>query len=392
MAARSDAGHATDTAWRERAERAEVRADALNRAAAAVAAELDVDRVLQLIVDEVRRLVDARQAALGIANRSGAIELFITSGISAEARRRIGPLPVGRGLLGALIREGRSIRLASVSDDPRSVGVPRHHFAITSFLGVPVPVRGRPMGNLYLTNKHGGEFTADDQELVERFALHAGIAIDNARLLDQVQRLAVMEERDRIGRELHDSVIQRLYGVSLSLEDVPDLVPEDPEDARRRVDGAIEALHGAIAEMRGFIYGLRPALLAPADLRRSLADLAEEAERGRLQRVDVELAEVALPSEVASELVAITREALSNVTRHAGATRASVRLMDLGDRVRLRVTDDGRGFDARGRRSHGHHGLSNIRDRATALGGRVTVRSRPGAGTVVTVDLPTDRD
>jgi signal transduction histidine kinase len=382
----------TDTDWRRRAERAEVRAAALNRAAAAVAAEHDVDRVLQLIVDEVRQLVDARQAALGITNRSGAIETFITSGISAATRRRIGPLPVGRGLLGALIREGKSIRLASVADDPRSVGVPPHHFAISSFLGVAVPVRGRPMGNLYLTNKVSGEFTSDDQDLVERFALHAGIAIDNARLLDQVQRLAVMEERDRIGRELHDSVIQQLYGVSLSLEDVPELVPEDPEDARRRVDEAIESLHGAIAEMREFVYGLRPALLAPADLRRSLADLAEEAERGRLQQVDTYLAEVALPPDVAAELVAITREALSNVTRHSEATEASVRLMDFGDRVRLRIVDNGRGFDARGRRGAGHHGVANIRDRAAGLGGRATVRSRPGEGTTVTVDIPVDQE
>jgi signal transduction histidine kinase len=381
----------TDAGWRERARQAERRAAALEKALAAVAAELDLDRVLQLIVDQVRVLSRARYAALGLMSRDGTIETFITSGISAAARARIGALPTGHGLLGALIREGRSIRVADVNRDRRSAGVPPHHFGVRSFLGVPVLVRGRAVGNLYLANRRDGQpFSAADQELVERFALHAGIAIDNARLLDEVQRLAVVDERARIGRELHDSVIQRLYGVSLSLEDVPDLVPGDPDDARRRVDTAIDALHLAIVDLREFIYDLRPSLTAPADLRRSLTALGEEVERRGAITVDTRIDEVPLSSHAATELVAIARELLSNVTRHAGAARATVRLSVAGDRVRLRVTDDGRGFDPRGRRASQQRGLANVRDRSTALGGRVTIRSRPGSGTVVTVSVPAD--
>jgi NarL family two-component system sensor histidine kinase LiaS len=179
--------------------------------------------------------------------------------------------------------------------------------------------------------------------------------------------------------------------VSLSLEDVPELVPEVPDAARRRVDDAIDALHASIAEMRAFIYGLRP--LPPAgDLRRALLAVAEETERRGLPVATDEVAQVNLPPEVAADLVAIAREALSNATRHAGAAQASLRLMDFGDRVRLRVTDDGRGFDTRGRRARDQHGLSNIRDRAAALGGRATLRSRPGQGTVITVDIPVELD
>jgi signal transduction histidine kinase len=378
--------------WEARARRAERRVAALDRALAAVAAELDLGRVLQLIVDQVRTLSGARYAALGLMGTEGGIEIFLTSGLTRAAHERIGPLPTGRGLVGALIAEGRTIRLAEASRDPRSIGVPPHHFPVHAFLGVPIRVRGRVVGNLYLANKRGAApFTAADQDLIERFALHAGIAIDNARLLDQVQRLAIVEERDRIGRELHDSVIQRLYGVSLSLEDVPELVPEDPDAARRRVDDAIDALHASIAEMRAFIYGLRP-LPPPGDLRRALLAVAEETERRGLPVATDEVAQVNLPPEVAADLVAIAREALSNATRHAGAAQASLRLMDFGDRVRLRVTDDGRGFDARGRRSRDQHGLSNIRDRAAALGGRATLRSRPGEGTVITIDIPVELD
>jgi signal transduction histidine kinase len=323
--------------------------------------------------------------------RGGTIETFITSGISAGARARIGALPTGHGLLGTLIREGRSIRVGDVGRDPRSAGVPPHHFEVRGFLGVPVLVRGRAVGNLYLANRRDGRpFSAADQALVERFALHAGIAIDNARLLDEVQRLAVMDERERIGRELHDSVIQRLYGVSLSLEDVPELVPEDPVDARRRVDDAIDALHGAIIEMRNFIYALRPVIPAPDDLRRTLTGLGEETERRAEITVETRVDDVPLSSHAASELVAITRELLSNVTRHSGGTHATVRVSVAGDRVRLRVADDGHGFDPRGRRGSEQRGLANIRDRATALGGRITIRSGSGTGTVVTVSVPAE--
>jgi signal transduction histidine kinase len=256
---------------------------------------------------------------------------------------------------------------------------------------VPVTVRGRAVGSLYLANKRGGgSFTADDQDVVERFALHAGIAIDNARLLAQAQRLAVVEERERIGRDLHDSVIQRLYGLSLSLEDVPDLMVEAPAEARQRVDRAIDALHATIGEIRVFIYDLRPTLPAGGDLRRSLAELADEIERAADTPIDLDIDDVRLEVDVASEVVAIAREALSNVARHAAATRAWVALDLRGERVRLVIGDDGRGFEARGRRTRSQHGLSNIRDRATALGGRMRVRSEPGVGTRIIVDLPLD--
>lgn len=378
--------------WQSRAQRAEARVAALDAALAAIGRELDVDRVLQLIVDQVRRLSGARYAALGIASREGRMQTFITSGVSAERRARIGALPSGHGLLGALVREGQSIRLAEASDDPRSVGVPAHHFPVHGFLGVPIRVRGRPVGNLYLVNKRGGHpFTADDQAFVERFADHAGIAIDNARLLAQVQRLAVVEERERIGRELHDSVIQRLYGISLSLEDVPDLATESPADANQRVERAIEALHAAIGDIRAFIYGLRPALLAPGDLRRHLVDLAEEVSRAASVAVDVDAPDLPISEEHAGEVVAIAREALSNVARHAAATRAKVQLTVREDQLRLVIADNGQGFVTGGRRAHAQHGLSNMRDRATAMGGRMMVRSTPGTGTRIIVTLPIDR-
>jgi len=237
--------------------RAWARLAALDEATRAIAGELDLDRVLQLMVDRVRELVEARYAAVGIGDARGRIERFITSGMSADERERIGPLPRGHGLLGTIIREGVSLRIPEIRGHPDSYGFPPNHPPMDSFLGVPVRVAGRPIGNFYLTEKVGpGEFTAQDQELVEMFAVHAGIAIQNARLHQRVQELAVVDERLRISRDLHDGIIQSIYAVGLTLEDVPDLMAEDREEATARIDRAIDRLHTTIRDIRTFIVGL----------------------------------------------------------------------------------------------------------------------------------------
>ena len=276
------------TSWELRARRAEANLAALDVAVQGISGVLALDSVLQLIVDHVRDLAEAEYAALGIASADGVIERFITGGLSAAARERIGALPRGHGLLGLIIREGRTFRIPDLALDPRRHGFPPHHPEMHSFLGVPITVRGRAVGDLYLTNKRGApEFSVDDQPLVERFAAHAGLAIENARLSDQVQALAVVEERERIGRDLHDGIIQRIYGVTLGLDDVPEIAVHDPAAAGVRVEHAIDSLHDAIAEIRTFIYGLRPGLdyagqhaLGPGDPRRGDAPQHPDADRG----------------------------------------------------------------------------------------------------------------
>ena len=170
--------------------------------------------------------------------------------------------------------------------DPRRAGFPANHPEMHSFLGVPVVVRGRTIGNLYLTEKEGG-FTDEDQREIESFARHAGIAMENARLHDQVQRLAIVEERERIGKDLHDGVIQAIYAVGLSLEDVPDMMDGEPDEARRRVERAIDGLDQTIRDIRNFIFGLRPALLDGVDMVEGLAALADEFRVNTM--IDVEL-------------------------------------------------------------------------------------------------------
>jgi signal transduction histidine kinase len=366
---------------------------ALDQAIRGISGLLDVDRVLQGIVDRVRELVDAEYAALGIVDRNGAIERFITSGISAEARAAIGELPRGRGLLGLIIREGRSYRVADIGAHPESYGFPPNHPPMSTFLGLPITNHGVPVGRLYLTNKRGAtEFSEDDQALVEMFALHAGIAIENARLHDQVRRLAIVDERERISRDLHDSVIQSIYGQTLALDDVPELINDDPEEARRRVDEAIDTLHAVIRDIRNFIFGLRPVLLESGDIRAGLGHLATELRRNGSVEVEVDVRDDAgllptLPIETVAELLAVVREALSNIARHARATACRVRLHVDERRLRLEIADDGLGFDTQGDAVRGHHGLANMRARAESMGARFEVHSAPSGGTRIIVHV-----
>ncbi len=365
---------------------------ALDAAVRGVAGLVSVDEVLQVIVDQVRPVVGARYAALGIADPVGRIEKFITSGIDDAARKRIGPLPEGRGLLGLIIHENRSFRIADIAADPHSSGFPPNHPPMTSFLGVPVTVKGTTLGRLYLTDKIGAPgFSAEDQALVETFAVHAGIAMENARLHEQLNRLAVVDERDRISKDLHDGIIQNLYGVSLSLEDVPELMTDEPEEAADRVERAIDAIHFAIQDIRNFIFGLRPELLAGRSLVGGLASLVEEYRHNTIIDLELRVPDdlVQPPDEVTGQLLAIAGESLSNVVRHSKASRASVELITDGRAGwTLTIEDNGVGLDPAGAVRFGHQGLANMRERAGLIGATITIEGGPGTGTRIQVVVP----
>jgi signal transduction histidine kinase len=383
---------ALDAAWsRATVHRTAERLEALDAATRGIAAVLELEPVLQLIVDRVRDLVGARYAALGTADAEGQIDRFITSGISPEERARIGAPPRGRGLLGLIIREGRAYRVPDIAEHPDSSGFPPNHPVMRTFLGVPLTVKGRSVGNLYLTEKtDGSEFSSDDQGLVEMFAVRAAIAIENARLHDQVQRLAIVEERERIGKDLHDGIIQGIYGICLSLEDVPDLMREDQPEAVARVDRAIDGLHLTIRDIRNFILGLESELLHGSDLVAGLATLAHEFRLNTLVEVELDLDEGrANPTvEQRVQLLLIAREALSNTARHAQASRVRVALAPEADHLALAVSDDGIGFEPERAVASGHLGLSNMQGRAAAIGAELIIDSRPGDGTRIIIRLP----
>jgi signal transduction histidine kinase len=375
-------------------ELAEETVDALDDATRAIAEVLDVEAVLQLIVDRVRALVDARYAALGIVDSTGRIERFITAGLTPDERARIGPPPRGHGLLGLIIQEGRSFRIPEISAHPDTYGFPPNHPLMHSLLGVPITVHGRAVGDLYLTDKRDRmEFDATDQRVVELFARHAGVAIENARLHDRVAALAVVEERERIGRDLHDGIIQSLYAVSLSLEDIEVMMVDQPVEAAAHVDAAIDAIHVAIGDIRQFILGLRPTLMARHDVVGSLATLVMSARMNTM--IDLEFDADGVPVSIAelddaitTQLIHLAREALSNVTRHSKATRASIRISGDDDAIHLVVADNGVGFEPSSEGQAEHQGIANMRERATTIGGTMQIESEPRVGTRIIVDVP----
>jgi signal transduction histidine kinase len=357
----------------------------------AVGSDLDLPATLQRIVDAARDLVDARYCALGVLDRSGgALAEFVVSGIDDETFRGIGDLPRGHGILGLLITDPHPLRLPDLTKHPASFGFPPNHPPMRSFLGVPIVVRGEVFGNLYLTDKETADaFTDADEELTVALAAAAAAAIDNARLHARVQELAVLEHRDRIAMDLHDTVIQQLFAIGLSLQGTARMI-DDP-DAAERLQRSVDDLDVTIKEIRSTIFALGAHRRTPTTrVRDEVLTVVSEASRWLDNephvRFDGPLA-TALSEEQSGELVAALREMLTNVSRHAQATAVRVAVVASDAYVTLTVEDDGIGPPAEGTRTGGR-GLDNLATRARWFGGSFELRRRDGGGSVAEWRIP----
>jgi len=360
-----------------------------------LASEHSLEAVLQRIVELAVELTGAQYGALGVLTPDGgAIEEFVTVGITPEERAAIGDPPVGHGLLGELIRDPRPMRIPDIGADPRSVGFPEHHPPMTSLLGAPVRGRGTVFGNIYLTEKHGSEpFDEEDERVLEVLATQAAVAVENARLAEEaerrgreVQRLQVLGERERIGKELHDGVIQSLFAVGMNLQALA--AASEDADVARRLEAAVDDVDQAIRDLRNYIFGLRPGILADRQLDQAIKELAGdfEARSGVVTIVDVDPEAASLLASRGSDVVQLVRESLSNVERHAEATTCRVTLARSDVGFALEIDDDGRGFEV-GQETAGM-GLRNLDERVASLGGSLEVRSEAGDGTTVVAVLP----
>lgn len=366
----------------------------LNQAAVAIVGELDVDKVLQLIVDSARELGEARYAALAVGDwrnaGQGSVQRFVFSGISPEDARQMPHWPHGKGLLGAVIHDQQAIRVEDIAADARFGGFPQGHPTMASFLGVPIVGAGETYGNLYLADKIGTpSFSEADEELIRMLAAHAAVAIQNARLYAQLERLAILEERTRIGMDLHDGVIQSIYAVGLTLESTRLALPEGADEASALLDTAIGGLNDAIRDIRNFILDLRPRRFA-GDVQQGMAQLAREFQANTMVPVSMSIPERLddLPLPLGRAIFLTTQEALANVARHARATRVDIGLHYGSGRIVLEVKDNGRGFDSQNEALRLGHGLANMQARAESLAGVFIIDSSPGVGTTITLDLP----
>jgi signal transduction histidine kinase len=507
----------------------EARLGHLLEAVLAVGSDLDLQHVLRRIVEAATNLVDARYGALGVLTLDGrSLSQFITVGIDDEELARIGAFPRGHGVLGQLITKPQPLRLPDIGAHGSSYGFPPNHPPMHTFLGVPVRVGDEVFGNLYLTEKAGGEqFTEDDENIVIALAAAAGVAVQNARRYDEsrrrgawmeagrevstsilsgaaatdvlaivaerarevvdadvafvllsgpggvrveatsgaaahelahelsdqlaavlergdpgevstagvhgtavpvgtngvlaclwagtppadvavdlsdfgrqaaialelgerrteAERFALIEDRDRIARDLHDLVIQRLFATGMQLQSAIRLMEQDREEARNRVNGAVDELDGTIRELRSTIYGLQTPLEGRPSLRTQVLQTVDAATSqlgfAPSLRLDGLLDTLATP-EISDHLLATLREALSNAARHASARKVDILVGVRGKVFSVRVQDDGKGMAADAARS----GLLNMAHRAEQLGGQLKVTSSPGRGTTLVWQVP----
>jgi signal transduction histidine kinase len=372
--------------------------DAIREAALTITSELSLPILLNRIVGLAREMSGARYAALGIPDPTNThLVQFITSGMDEEELSKMGELPVGAGLLGELLKPGaKPIRTTNILDHPASAGFSPHHPHMTSFLGVPIRSRGKLLGNLYMTDKIGAdEFTEYDQILIETLAAYAAVAIDNARLHQRTQRLAILEERERIGMDLHDGVIQSIYAVGLTLDHARYLLKNgDLETVGERIEEAIDGLNTTIKDIRNYILDLRPSRLQGRDLRTALRVLTHEFQVNTLAEVDLNYpSEVngKLSEETSTTAFLIIQEALANAAKHAAATRLRVNVDTEGSLLILDVEDNGLGFEMTQTEERLGHGLANMKMRAHAVGGQLEVNSKRGRGTRVIAYIPLEK-
>jgi signal transduction histidine kinase len=352
--------------------------------------DLDLSVLLRHVVEEARSMTGARFGALGVLNEDRtALAEFITVGLGPDEAAQIGALPTGKGVLGVLIAEPVPLRLARIDSHPETYGFPPGHPPMTSFLGVPIKARHEIYGNLYLTDKVGwSEFTRDDEALVGSLAVAAGIAIENARLHERVQEVAVYDERDRLARDLHDTVIQRLFGAGLRLQGIAGAVRE--ADIARRMGTVVTEIDESITQLRSIIYAL--GLVGGEQGIRAktitlVRDLAEVVGFEVLSSFDGAV-DSAISEEIAEHLLIVVREAITNIGRHAHATEATVRLSVDADYCQLIVTDNGIGLGS-GKTREGGSGLVNMRRRAEKLRGSFDLVGSSDGGTTLTWRVPT---
>ena len=351
---------------------------------------LPVDELLERVVRLIQEAFGYYAVGIGLVEgdevvfKAGAGAFWDASQLYRTLRLQVGR----QGFTGWVAQTGEPLLVNDVSQDSRYYFAPQAG-ETRSEMTVPLKIKGAVIGVLGVQSDRLNAFDASDLAVLQSLAHQAAVAIENARLVERAKELAVVEERNRLSRELHDAVTQTLFSASLIGEVLPRLWERDPEEARQRLEDLRKMTRGALAEMRTLLLELRPAVLAETELSDLLRQLAE-ATTGRT-RVTVTAAvegQCSPPPDVKVALYRIAQEALNNMAKHAGAGRATIglRCVESAEQksVELRVSDDGRGFDPAGVTSD-HLGLGIMRERAEAVGAALTVDSAIGRGTQVTV-------
>lgn len=353
--------------------------------APAIVQQVDMQSLVDETLDAAIELTGADYGAFGVVNDHGRLVEFHHRGVSADRARLIGDLPVGRGVLGDIMKHGVVVRTDEIASHSGYTGMPPEHPHMSSFLGVPVRVRDKVFGNLYVTDRTA-PFSALDETVLRTLSVAAGAGINSIRMGQELRDRAVDEDRDRIARDVHDSVIQNLFAVGLGLQ--ARSAVEDDSDLRAVLDDASTAIDASITELRRLIYDLHDDPPTRGSLAQDIEELVERLARPFVVPVvvsvdgDVPLLDVALIDDV----LQIVREAVSNALRHSGAASIAVSLKADERSLLFVISDNGHGFNVA--RTTWGLGLTNMRTRARRAGGEIVIDSDHARGTLVETRIP----
>ena len=364
----------------------------INEMATTMASSLEIDEILNQTLSRVMDHLNIEAGEIFLREESGLflrLALHIGDGFQSIWTRD--SFQVGEGPVGQVAETG--IPLVSVNPQKEARYFRRAviEAGFCCIACIPLTSRGNVLGVMCVVAKQVSQLDKRNQDLLLSIGIWAGLSIENARLHRQAQRLAVLEERERIGMDLHDGIIQSIYAVGLALDYAQSAVKEDPRMARLKIEQAIEGLNNAIRDIRSYILDLRPRQFRGEDLMVGLQQLVDEFvanSRSQATLSGPKNGLVALPTPNATALFHICQEALANVARHSRAPQVNVHLWNNNDRVILEVADNGRGFDLRKMSVTLGHGLSNMHVRAHKVGGDVEIVSEPGEGTTVLAWVP----
>ena len=362
-----------------------------------VASTLHFKPLVGLILDQLKTVVDYTGAAILTVEGDDLVVLDSRSPTPEEQLRQIRFLPQRIGPIWETIASGESILLPDTRDSSplaQSLRVGMGGLMDTTFsyvrasLFVPLTLKDRVIGMLVLTSREAAAFTPHHTTLAQAIANQAAIAIENARLYAQAQELAALEERQKLARELHDSVSQALYGISLGAHAARTALSREPAEVAEPLDYVLSLAEAALAEMRALIFELRPESLETEGLVSALTKQAAALQARHELVVATKLCdEPDLPLRVKQELYRIAQEAMHNTVKHARASQVMLRLQQAADEVVLEVQDDGIGFDPSAS-FPGHLGLHSMRERVAHLGGTFQIVSSPNNGTHLCVRVP----
>ena len=311
-------------------------------------------------------------------------------GADPEGFHTIERFAVGQGVPGKVAQAGETYRTTNLGTEENYLRKEVVELGYTTFICIPIKIKGDTFGTLGLASRAMRELSEQDINLLETIGHQLAVAIENTRLYEEIERLAIIEERSRIGMDLHDGVIQSIYAVGLTLETTRLLLRNDPEQALQLLDTAVEGLNDAIRDIRNFILDLRPRNYE-GDARLSLNRLIREFQANTMVEVEFDVPEADtrdLPASISRAVVLTAQEALANVARHARANQVQLNLSRGNNLLRFQVIDDGQGFDPETRSKSVGHGLANMEARTVELGGNFQVESSPGQGTKVELTLP----